>query len=75
MDKETFISSYLERISYSGGREPNLKNLAILQKEHIKAIPFENVYVLKKIPISLTKEWIYEKVIIKKRGGFCFELN
>ena len=75
MDKETFIRNYLERISYSGGREPNLKNLAILQKEHIKAIPFENTYVLKKIPIVLTKEWIYEKVIVKGRGGFCFELN
>lgn len=75
MDKETFISNYLERISYSGGREPNLKNLTLLQKEHVKAIPFENIYVLKKLPITLTKEWIYEKVIVKKRGGFCFELN
>ena len=75
MDKETFVSDYLERISYSGGRELNLKNLAILQKEHIKAIPFENTYILKKLPITLTKEWIFDKVITKKRGGFCFELN
>ena len=75
MNKETFIRNYLERISYSGGREPSLKNLALLQKEHIKAIPFGNIYVLRKLPIILTKEWIYDKVIIKKRGGFCFELN
>ena len=75
MDKETFIRNYLERISYSGGRELNLNNLAKLQKEHVKAIPFENTYVLKKLPISLTKEWIYDKVIVKRRGGFCFELN
>ena len=75
MDKETFVSNYLERISYSGDREPNLKNLTLLQKEHIKAIPFENTYVLKKLPINLTKEWLYEKVVAQKRGGFCFELN
>ena len=75
MDNETFVRNYLERISYSGGRELTLKNLAILQKEHVKAIPFENTYVLKKTPITLTKEWIFEKVVTKKRGGFCFELN
>ena len=75
MDKETFINGYLERISFSGGREPSLKNLAILQKEHIKAIPFENTYVLKNLPIQLTKEWLYDKIVTKHRGGFCFELN
>ena len=75
MDKELFVRKYLERISYSGGRDPTLKNLTILHKEHVKAITFENTYILKNIPIKLTKEWLYEKVIVKKRGGFCYELN
>ena len=75
MDRKTFIRNYLERISYSGGEEPSLENLSILQKEHSKAIPFENTYVLKKIPINITKEWIYDKIVNKGRGGFCFEIN
>ena len=75
MDKESFIKCYFERIEYSGGRDLNLENLANLQKQHLKAIPFENTYVLKKIPIYLTKERLFEKVITKKRGGFCFEIN
>ena len=75
MDQETFVKNYLERISHSGGREPSLKNLSILQREHSKAIPFENTYVLKKMPINLNKEWIYDKIMNKGRGGFCFEVN
>lgn len=75
MDQETFVKNYLERISNSGGREPSLKNLSILQREHSKAIPFENTYVLKKMPINLNKEWIYDKIMNKSRGGFCFEVN
>ena len=75
MEKEIFIKNYFERISYTGGQEPNLSNLTALQKQHSKAIPFENTYVLKKLPINLTKEWIYDKLINKGRGGFCFEVN
>ena len=75
MEKNTFIKDYFERISYDGGIEPCLTNLTSLQKQHSKAIPFENTYILKKIKIKLTKEWIYDKIINKVRGGVCFEVN
>ena len=75
MDKEIFVKKYLERISYSGGQELCLSNLTTLQRQHAKAIPFENTYVLKKLPISLNKEWIYDKLINKGGGGFWFEVN
>jgi len=75
MDRETFINNYFKRISYSGDRAHNLKNLSNLQRAHSKAIPFENTYVLKKIPIYITREWIYDKIVNLGRGGFCFEVN
>ena len=75
MDKATFIENYLERIGYTGSRDANLENLTKLQTLHITNIPFENTYVLAKMPITLTKDWIYEKVIVKRRGGLCYELN
>ena len=75
MEKQTFIKNYFERISYTGGDEPCLTNLTALQKQHSKAIPFENTYILKKLQIKLTKEWIYDKIINKSRGGVCFEVN
>ena len=43
---------------------------------HLCSIPFENLEVFDegRIP-SLRSEDIYEKIIVRKRGGYCFELN
>lgn len=70
------IDKYLERINCSNLRDNTLQSLSKLQRNHLINVPFENldIHLGKKID-CFDLEKIYEKVIVKKRGGFCFELN
>jgi N-hydroxyarylamine O-acetyltransferase len=69
------VKKYLERIGYKGSTEPTIGLLSALQKKHLLNIPFENLDIHYKTPIELDIAIIFEKVVIKKRGGFCYELN
>ncbi len=53
----------------------NLETLNFLQKQHLLKIPFENLDIHWKIPIVLDTKKFYKKIIEKRRGGFCYELN
>lgn len=69
------ISKYLDRINYKGELRPELDVLKELQSTHLLHIPFENLDIHYKIPIHLSIDRIYEKIIHQGRGGFCYELN
>jgi N-hydroxyarylamine O-acetyltransferase len=69
------IPTYLDRIAYSDSLEPNLSTLQSLQRQHLYHIPFENLDIHWGHRIKLDPEQIYDKVILRKRGGFCYELN
>lgn len=66
---------YLQRINYSGNLEPNLNTLCALQKQHLLSVPFENLDIHHKVPIKLSVEKMFDKVVNQNRGGFCYELN
>ncbi len=66
---------YLKRLGLRKRLKPNLANLGRLQKAHVLQIPFENLDIHARIPIELDIQRIYQKVILNKRGGFCYELN
>ena len=66
---------YLERIGYRGSREPSLESLAALQRAHLLAIPFENLDIHLGRRLVLDRAANYEKVVERRRGGWCFELN
>lgn len=54
----------------------NYKTLSRLQQAFLLTVPFENLdmhYTDKNITVS--PEMAYEKIILKKRGGFCYECN
>lgn len=68
-------AEYLARIHYSGPREPTIDALSELQQCHILAVPFENLSVFGKEKIVLSKDWLFDKIVCRHRGGFCFELN
>src|SRR4029079_6891403 len=69
------VGKYLERINYQGGAEATIEVLNALQKKHLLSVPFETLDIYYKIPIGLNPGNIFEKVVIKRRGGFCYELN
>lgn len=69
------IPRYLERIQYCRPINPDAETLQGLQAAHMLNVPFENLDIGLKRPIRLTEEDLWEKIIVKRRGGFCYELN
>jgi N-hydroxyarylamine O-acetyltransferase len=69
------IQAYLDRISYKGKTETSIEVLRNLLLQHILHVPFENLDIHYGKPINLQVASIYKKVVEKKRGGFCYELN
>ena len=69
------LHAYLRRINYGGPLSPTRQTLHNLHRAHLLAIPFENIEVqFKRVP-SLDIERIYEKIVVAKHGGWCFEMN
>ncbi|MEM8535569.1 MAG: arylamine N-acetyltransferase [Chloroflexota bacterium] len=69
------INAYLTRINYHGSLMPNVQTLHELQLAHLLAVPFENLSIHAGEPIILTDESLFDKVVRRERGGFCYELN
>lgn len=68
--------NYLQRIGISGyDLSVNADNLRLLQRMHLLKIPFENLDIHWKKPITLDVEKFYAKIVGERRGGFCYELN
>ena len=71
------IKKYLNRIGISECDEMNV-NLDLLKKlqtAHITSVPYENLDIIYGKAISLNEEDIYDKIVTRHRGGYCFELN
>ena len=69
------IGRYLDRIGYTGSREPTLETLRDLHRAHHFAVPFENLDIGLGRPITLDEQSIFAKIVGHRRGGFCYELN
>ena len=69
------VEEYLARIHYTGPIEPTIEALTKLQQCHILSVPFENLSVFGKEQIALSKDWLFDKIMRRHRGGFCCELN
>lgn len=69
------ISAYLERIQVSGQVRPDLETLRKLHRAHLVAIPYENFDVQLKRPASLDPTAAYARIVERRRGGWCYEMN
>ena len=69
------IDAYLERIGYRGSREPTVETLKRLHRAHMLTVPFENLDIPLGRPIVLSLPLLYDKIVRRRRGGFCYELN
>ncbi|WP_168118956.1 arylamine N-acetyltransferase [Paenibacillus sp. HB172176] len=72
---DAHVSAYLERISFQGTPDLSADTLFKLQECHLHAVPYENLDILRGVPLSLDTEALLEKIVYRKRGGYCFELN
>ena len=69
------LDAYLARIGLGLPPTADAEGLAIVQRAHRLAIPFENLDVRLGRGISLNPEHVFEKLVHKRRGGYCFEQN
>ena len=69
------VGQYLRRIEYDGPRQPSSAALRGLHRQHLFAVPFENLDIALKTPICLDLALLYDKIVRRHRGGFCYELN
>jgi N-hydroxyarylamine O-acetyltransferase len=64
------VAEYLARI---GARTDD--DLATLTDRHYRAVPFENLSIHLGEPVDTTPEALFDKIVRRRRGGFCYELN
>lgn len=69
------IPAYLQRIRYSGSLQPDAATLQALHLAHLYAVPFENLDISLRRPILLDQECLFDKIVRRRRGDFCYELN
>ena len=67
---------YLKRIHYEDKSiDTDSSTLKKLCECQLKNVPFENFDMFGGKKRVLDQEKLYENIVVKKRGGFCYELN
>ena len=74
---ELNIRAYLDRIGmpHDVKVEPTYAFLREVMYRQVTTVPYENLDILAGKPLSLTPEGLFEKMVTRRRGGFCFEVN
>lgn len=70
------VGAYLARIDCDGiDLSESLESLRILQRKHLLNVPFENLDIHWNRRIDLDPASFVAKIVGRRRGGFCYELN
>src|SRR3984957_14827615 len=70
------LTAYFDRINYRGAVEPTLEVLQDLMAAHTRTIPFENLDPVMGVPVDdLRPEALTDKLVHRRRGGYCYEHN
>ena len=69
------LHAYLSRIGYAGTPCPDLESLREMMRRQLFTVPFENLDVQVGKVVSLVPEEIFEKIVGRCRGGYCYEVN
>jgi N-hydroxyarylamine O-acetyltransferase len=69
------VPAYLERIGYSGPTAPSAEVLRDLHRAHLFSVPFENLDIWLRRKFLCDQKAFVAKIVNKRRGGFCYELN
>ncbi len=69
------LTAYLERIRLPSAPEPTPEGLARLLAHHRRAIAFENLDIPLGRGIRIDGDSVFDKLVTRRRGGYCFEQN
>lgn len=69
------IDAYLRRIGVQHPAWPTVDVLRELHLRHLQTVPFENLSIHLGEGIVLDQKQLVDKVVGRRRGGICYELN
>jgi N-hydroxyarylamine O-acetyltransferase len=69
------LQAYFDRIGYSGTAAPDLATLRAMHRAHAFNVPFENLDISRGVRIEVDEAVNFDKIVTRRRGGFCLELT
>lgn len=69
------LAAYLDRVGASRPAILDAAAFGALHLAHQRTVPFENLSIHLGEPISLDEADLIAKIVTRRRGGFCYELN
>ncbi|MDQ0138613.1 arylamine N-acetyltransferase family protein [Cupriavidus necator] len=69
------LDAWLARLGLAAPPSPTLQALNAVLAAHLSSIPFENVDPLLRLPVRIDPDAVFDKLVTRRRGGYCFELN
>lgn len=76
MHADNFVlQDYLDRIGFTGPARADIATVSAMMRCQLFSVPFENLDVQAGKVVSLVPEEIVEKIVGRRRGGYCYEVN
>ena len=69
------VKQYLKRINVENIEKPTLEYLKKLHRNHLYNVPFENQELFTYNSCTVEHNALHEKIVVKKEGGVCYQLN
>ncbi len=75
MIESALMDRYLQRLEAKVFDAPSLYTLRDLMTRHLQTVPFENLDIVAGLAPPLSTAGVLYKIVTRRRGGFCYELN
>lgn len=72
---ENLRTLFLKRLELSANMEVTFQSLNKILESIAYNVPFENLAIIENRTKKITKNNLVEKILVKKEGGLCYELN
>lgn len=69
------LDAYLDRVGLPTADVSSRAGLAQLHVAHLLAVPFESLDIHLGVPIAMDTDAVVDKLVHRRRGGFCYENN
>jgi N-hydroxyarylamine O-acetyltransferase len=73
--ESALMAQYLQRLGAKVYDAPSLFILRDLMTRHLQTVPFENLDIVAGLRPPLSRAGVLDKIVTRRRGGFCYELN
>lgn len=69
------LQDYFDRIGFVRDARPELPTFRALHRAHAQSIPYENLDVQFGTQVTRDINAIFDKIVRRRRGGWCYEMN